>query len=104
MSNPYLTYFEAQKEQTLARIKCDTDRHRKGYANLSLQVDGKELPSGTRVHLSLRRHEFKFGCNLFMLDQFPDEEHNRLYRERFAELFNYAVAPLYWSDYFLQSL
>lgn len=99
MAHPYLTYFEAQKEKTLSRIKNDTERYRKGYATLALANGNSALPDGARVRLTLKKHEFKFGCNIFMLDQFPDEEHNRLYRERFSELFNYAIAPLYWSDF-----
>ena len=33
-----------------------------------------------------------------MLNQFPEEEQNRHYEEVFANLFNEAVVPFYWSD------
>ena len=43
-------------------------------------------------------HEFKFGANLFMLDEFESEEKNRIYREKFPEAFNLATVPFYWND------
>jgi len=43
------------------------------------------------------RHEFLFGCNAFSLGQWDDARQNRLYEERFLDLFNLAVVPIYWS-------
>ena len=52
--------------------------------------------AGVPVKVKLARHEFKFGCSLFLLEQFPDERRNNLYREEFKKVFNYGVMPLYW--------
>ena len=33
-----------------------------------------------------------------MLDEFPTEEENAIYREKFPEIFNLATLPFYWSS------
>ena len=99
MPHPYLKYFEDQQAETKKRVELDTERHRKAFARVKL-VDGDGQPvTGARVRISQKTHDFKFGCNCFMLDQFPDEERNLAYRREFASLFNYAVAPFYWADF-----
>lgn len=98
-NNSFCRYFDEQKEETLTRVKCDTERHRMGYATIEItDGDGKSV-DGVKVSAKQISHEFKFGCNSFMLDQFPDDEHNRKYREIFPKLFNYAIVPFYWSDF-----
>ena len=54
------------------------------------------VPSGARVNYKLKRHDFDFGCNIFMMDQYEKEEENERYLERWKRLFNTAVVPLYW--------
>ena len=72
------------------------EEHRKGlFCIRVIDKDGKPV-SGAKVKAKLSKHEFKFGCAIFLLDQFPDERRNALYREEFKKLFNYAVMPLYW--------
>lgn len=92
-------FFEQQREETLCRIKCDTERHRMGFATIEV-VDKDGTPvENTKISAKQLSHEFKFGCNSFMLDQFADVEHNEKYREMFPKLFNYTVVPFYWSDF-----
>jgi GH35 family endo-1,4-beta-xylanase len=43
------------------------------------------------------RHDFLFGCNLFAYRLWDDDRRNRLYEQRFRQLFNFATIPLYWS-------
>ncbi len=89
--------FEKLSPYTDQMISQGIETHRKGlFAVKVLDHNGKPV-SGASVHVSLVRHEFKFGCALFLLDQFPDAERNLLYRERFPEVFNYGVLPLYWN-------
>ena len=89
--------FDKLSPYTDQMISRGIETHRKGlFAVRVLDHDGKPV-SGASVHVSLVRHEFKFGCALFLLDQFPDAERNLLYRERFPEVFNYGVLPLYWN-------
>jgi GH35 family endo-1,4-beta-xylanase len=80
------------------RIKNDTERYRKGYARIYLKdADGKPIEKAT-IELRQMSHAFKFGCNMFLFDQFDDEAHNNAYEEAFAKLFNQAVIPFYWAD------
>ncbi len=88
--------FDRHDYYTSARMERGIRENRMGV--FSLQFFDRE---GGRVYpdeVSVRQtgHEFKFGCSLFLLDQFPEEEHNRLYRESFRRIFNCGVAPLYW--------
>jgi GH35 family endo-1,4-beta-xylanase len=81
-----------------ARIARDTDVNRKGVATLELTLPGGKELERAEVRYRQIRHEYRFGCNAFMLDEFKEAEKNAGYREIFADLFNLAVVPLYWSD------
>ena len=78
------------------KIARDIEENRKGQFVLSFKNESGEELSGVHVKVRQKRHAFKFGCGAFYLDQFEDEERRTLYRERFKEIFNYAVVPFYW--------
>ncbi|MDX9980614.1 MAG: endo-1,4-beta-xylanase [Lentisphaeria bacterium] len=81
-----------------SRIARGIEEHRKGSGTIRVVgPDGKPLP-GAQVKLRHVRHEFHFGCNAFMLEQFREPEKNARYEEAFAAAFNLAVVPFYWSD------
>jgi len=46
-------------------------------------------------------HAFLFGCNFFHWDStFPaNSEEEKVYRQRFVDVFNYATLPFYWGYY-----
>jgi len=76
------------------------ERYRKGNLVLSLtDPKGNRLGPGTRVHIEQVRHMFLFGANLFRFGKIDDPGQEALYRERFADLMNYATAPFYWRAY-----
>ncbi|MBQ7178320.1 MAG: endo-1,4-beta-xylanase [Victivallales bacterium] len=79
------------------RIETGTAANRKGFAKLRLFCEGKPV-EGAQINYRQISHQFRFGANLFMLDQFGNDEENAKYRERFASLFNFATVPFYWSD------
>ena len=80
------------------RISSGIEANRKGFANLELKdADGQPVERAQIVFRQLN-HEYRFGCNAFMLEQFPEAEQNARYEEQFADLFNLAVVPFYWSD------
>lgn len=79
-------------------IKQNTENHRKASVRLEvLDADGAPAPKA-KVRFRQLSHEFRFGCNCFLLDNFPEPEKNVIYRELWKELFNEAVVPFYWSD------
>jgi endo-1,4-beta-xylanase len=74
------------------------DSIRKAPAQIRV-VDSKGSPvAGATVRVEQRRHSFLFGCNVFGLYNYPDEQ-NQLYAARFSALFNYATLPFYWGRY-----
>ena len=88
----------AENSEIDFRIRTGTEMYRKGFGHFLLtDAAGKELPGAT-VRLKQKTHEYKFGCNAFMIDSFPEKEQNERYEEVFASLFNLAVVPFYWSD------
>lgn len=82
-------------EENERRIKEGIEKNRKG--NFKIKVASAK--PGDTVRVQLKNHKFRFGANLFMLDEFPDdsERKNALYRERFKEVFNLATLPFYWN-------
>ena len=94
----FLKPFREDRELMDARIKAGIELYRKGSLRLVFQdKEGKPVP-GVHVKIRQKSHDFKFGANLFMLDEFDHAEQNAAYKELFAGLFNTATLPFYWSD------
>ena len=88
--------FDSYDYYLKGKIARDIEENRKGQFVLSFKNENGEELSNVHVKVRQKKHAFKFGCGAFYLDQFEDEERRRLYRERFKEIFNYAVVPFYW--------
>ena len=94
-----LKYFEQQSAETALRQQTGIELYRKGSAQLLFETaDGSPLPENITVEARQTNHEFRFGANLFMLDEFETPEKNAIYREKFPEIFNLATVPFYWRD------
>ncbi|MBQ8213579.1 MAG: endo-1,4-beta-xylanase [Clostridia bacterium] len=88
--------FDAASHELNARAKTNIEKYRKGERTLRLiDKDGKPL-SGARVKVTQKTHDFKYGANIFLLDEFESADTNRRYREQFAQYFNLATVPFYW--------
>ena len=83
-------------DRTKKRIDEDIERYRKG--DIRLRITDREGAPLEKVSLHIRQkeHAFRFGGNLFMLDEFETEEKNAAYREKFP--FNLATLPFYWNS------
>lgn len=91
-----LELFEEQADYVNDRVNYGIEQHRKGYADIIVKdKDGNIIPNA-KVRAVQRNHEFKFGANLFMLDEMENEEKNDLYKKYFADIFNMATLPFYW--------
>jgi endo-1,4-beta-xylanase len=76
------------------------ERFRKGNLVLALtDQKGNRLGPGSHVRIEQVRHKFLFGANLFRFGKIDQPGQEALYRERFADLMNYATAPFYWRAY-----
>lgn len=93
-----LKYFNENREYTDYRVKTGIELYRKGDEMLTVvDKDGNPV-KGAKIIAKQKNHEFKYGANIFMLDEFETEEKNRAYREVFKDTFNLATVPFYWSD------
>ncbi len=83
------------RDYYLARADKDIENNRKGEFKISISENGKPL-DGVEIFYKLKKIDFEFGCNIFMLDQYDDAERQEQYLAQWKKLFNTAVVPLYW--------
>ena len=88
--------FEENKDFFDKKVSQGIERYRKGDARIYLVDSSGDAISGAQVSLKQLSHEFRFGANLFMLDELETEEKNDKYKKYFSELFNMATIPFYW--------
>jgi GH35 family endo-1,4-beta-xylanase len=92
---------DRREQATLAATGPAIEANRKADAVVRV-VDAAGLPlAGARVSVAQTGHEFLFGCNIFAFHS-PEPgpaSLNDQYRQRFAELFNYATTGFYWASY-----
>ena len=90
---------EFREERALERAAQGIEQFRKGPATVRVVgADGKPV-SDAVVTVELVRHDFLFGCNIYMFDRFSLPEQNNIYKKRFADVFNYATVGFYWGGY-----
>jgi endo-1,4-beta-xylanase len=90
---------ELREERALERAAQGIEQFRKGPASVRVVgADGKPV-SDAVVTAELVRHDFLFGCNIYMFDRFGLPEQNNIYKKRFADVFNYATVAFYWRWY-----
>ncbi|MBQ8392531.1 MAG: endo-1,4-beta-xylanase [Clostridia bacterium] len=93
-----LSYFEENKDFFENTVLPNIEKYRKGKLMLCIR-DEKGAPiDGAKIKVKQTGHEFKFGANIFMLDELETEEKNRIYKERFKSVFNMATLPFYWNS------
>jgi GH35 family endo-1,4-beta-xylanase len=63
-----------------------------------LDPAGKAVPSAS-VQVEQTRHAFLFGCNIFMWGRLRNPAIEAAYRDRFADVFNFATIGFYWPMY-----
>lgn len=94
-----LRYFDENKDFMDSYVQAQIEQNRK--RNLKVRVkDRDDNPvSGAKIVIRQKSHEFRYGANIFMLDEFENDEKNKIYREEFPKCFNLATVPFYWSDF-----
>ena len=76
-----LELFEKQKDYMDKRVAEGIEKYRKGDIKITLtDKEGNPL-SAARVKVGQKSHEFRFGANLFLLDELETDEKNRKYKE-----------------------
>jgi GH35 family endo-1,4-beta-xylanase len=86
-------------ERLWADAQARIEQHRKADATVVVtDADGKAV-AGAEVQVEQIRHAFLFGCNIFAWGRDGDEASQTAYRQRFADVFNFATQPFYWWSY-----
>lgn len=80
-----------------ARTSETIEKHRKGECTLTLTDKSGEPLRNKRIKLTQKSHDFKYGANIFMLDQYDTPEDNLKFRDTFHKYFNLATVPFYWA-------
>ncbi len=94
----WMRAYTEQKEVVDARCARDIEIYRKGNGRIVLKdKDGTPL-TGKTVRVTQKTHDFKYGANIFMLDEFQEGWENDAYRALFSKYFNLATVPFYWQD------
>lgn len=89
-----LESFLKNKEKLEKRNAEGIEKYRKGQFTLKLPAK-----AGQKVTVKQKKHAFYFGTTAFMLGSFEKPEKEIQYKAAFANLFNQAVVPFYWSDF-----
>ena len=94
-----LDLFRLSAAETDARVRAGIEANRKGTLKILFKDENGKPCETTHVKIRQKKHDFKYGANLFMLDEIVDSaEKNEAYKEHFAAAFNLATLPFYWSD------
>lgn len=92
----WMKYAEESKDLLEGRAADAIEKYRKGWCKLRfVDAEGKPI-AGKKVTVNQATHDFKYGANIFMLDEFQSPEDNAIYRENFKKYFNLATVPFYW--------
>jgi GH35 family endo-1,4-beta-xylanase len=85
--------------ELLEKAKRNIERHRKADVVLRfLTQQGKPLKRA-QVQVKQISQDFLFGCIIFDLVWVDEPYKPELYKQKFKELFNFAVFPFYWRGY-----
>ena len=92
-----LRNFDRHEEWFEETTSKGIEENRKGDAVITVvDADGNAIPNA-KLSVVQDTHEFRFGANIFMLDEMETEEKNETYKEVFKDTFNMATLPFYWN-------
>lgn len=93
----YMRKYEENKESVDARIAEGIETYRKGNCRMQFTDETGKPIAGVKVKITQMSHDFKYGANLFLLDELESPQANEQYRRFFKEHFNLATIPFYWN-------
>lgn len=91
-----LDLFDEQNDYVEEKVSHGIEAYRKGDGKIQVvDINGNPV-AGAKIKLSQKSHEFRFGANIFMLEELETPEKNDIYKKCFADVFNMATLPFYW--------
>lgn len=85
------------ESDVVAATDAAIEAHRTSPAVVRV-VDAQGNPvHGAQVTVAQETHDFLFGANFMAYKGFNTTAKNNAYEQRFADVFNYATAPFFWS-------
>ena len=88
-----------QGEALFQLANANIDRCRKGEATIRLQTPSGDPLPGVELEIVQKTQDFLFGNLIFDLVWGSPPYRPELFKERFLELFNFAIFPFYWSSF-----
>ena len=76
-----LELFDKHREYIDERVNAGIELYRKGYAVITVKDENGKIIPDAKIRLKQKSHDFKYGSNLFMLDELETEEKNKKYKE-----------------------
>ncbi len=93
-----LKNFENPKSNWIEKANERIEINRKGKAGIIVLNKNGDPVKDAKIKIKQKKHSFRFGANIFMLDELETAEKNAIYKEKFTKLFNMATLPFYWCD------
>jgi endo-1,4-beta-xylanase len=87
-----------QDLEILQKAIDNVDKYRKGSAHIQFLKPSGEPLQGAEIEIVQRKQDFLFGNLAFDL-VWGEPYQPDLFKQRFLELFNFAIFPFYWSYY-----
>ena len=73
--------FEEHKDFFEKNVPAGIEKNRKGDGKIILKDKNGAPIKGAKIKINQKSHEFRFGANLFMLDELETEEKNEKYKK-----------------------
>lgn len=87
------------EEEILESADDRIQKHRMGDVVVNVTDSLGEPVADAEITVQQKNHAFLFGCNIFMLGRYDDDEKDEAYEELFSALLNYATLPFYWGGF-----
>lgn len=91
-----LDQFEDQKVFLNETVRAGIEANRKGLAQLRIKDSEGNPIADAKVHAAQKTHAFKYGANIFMLDELETDEKNACYKDHMSKFGNMVTLPFYW--------
>jgi len=90
---------EVVEAELLQKASENVEKYRKGDARIQFRTPAGEPVQGVEVEIVQKTQDFLFGNLIFDLIWTAAPYRPELFKERFLELFNFAIFPFYWTSY-----